>query len=39
MTLKKTLHTGLVDGVRARMTPAGRGRERILPAGSIRGLT
>ena len=39
MTLKNTLHTGLVDGVRARITPAGRGSARILAAGSIRGLT
>ena len=39
MTLKNTLQTGLVDGVRARMTPAGRGSDTILAAASTRGLT
>src|SRR6266702_4895702 len=39
MTLKKTLHTGLVDGVSARITPAGLGSETIFAAASIRGLT
>ncbi len=38
MTLKKTLHTGLVDGVSASTTPAGRGSETILLSGSARGL-
>ncbi len=39
MTLKNTLHTGFVDGVRARITPAGRGSETIFAAESTRGLT
>ena len=39
MTLKNTLHTGLVDGVSASTTPAGRGSDMILAAGSSRGLT
>jgi hypothetical protein len=38
-TLKNTVHTGFVDGVSARMTPAGRGTERIFAAGSVPGLT
>ena len=38
MTLKNTLHTGLVDGVSASTTPAGRGSDMILAAGSSRGL-
>src|SRR5260370_26140046 len=39
MILKYTLQTGLVDGVSARITPAGLGSETILAAGSTRGLT
>jgi len=39
MILKNTLHTGLVDGVSARITPAGLGIEMIFAAGSMRGLT
>ena len=37
--LKYTVATGLVDGVRARTTPAGRGISTILVAGSKRGVT
>jgi len=37
--LKNTEATGLVDGVRASTTPAGRGISRIFAAGSKRGVT
>ena len=37
--LKNTEATGLVEGVSARTTPAGRGISRILAAGSSRGVT
>ena len=36
--LKKTVATGLVTGISAKMTPAGRGSSTIFLAGSIRGL-
>ncbi len=35
-TLKKTVATGFVDGVRASTTPAGRGISTILAASSTR---
>ena len=34
-----TVATGLVDGVSASTTPAGRGTSTILAAGSSRGVT
>ena len=37
--LKNTVATGLVDGVSASTTPAGRGISTILAAGSTRGVT
>ena len=37
--LKYTEATGLVDGVRASTTPAGRGISTIFAAGSKRGVT
>src|SRR5580692_1542197 len=37
--LKNTVATGLVDGVRANTTPAGRGISTILASGSRRGVT
>ena len=38
-TLTNTVATGLVDGVSASTTPAGRGISTILAARSIRGVT
>ena len=37
--LKNTVATGLVDGVSASTTPAGRGTSTILAWASIRGVT
>ena len=37
--LKNTVATGLVDGVSAKTTPAGRGTSTIFAAGSNRGVT
>ena len=37
--LKNTVATGLVDGVRASTTPAGRGTSTIFASLSIRGVT
>ena len=37
--LKNTVATGLVDGVSARTTPAGRGISTIFASGSSRGVT
>ena len=37
--LKNTVATGLVDGVSASTTPAGRGISTIFAAGSKRGVT
>ena len=37
--LKNTVATGLVDGVSANTTPAGRGTSTIFVAGSNRGVT
>ena len=37
--LKNTVATGLVDGVSANTTPAGRGISTILASGSRRGVT
>ena len=39
MHLKNTVATGLVDGVRANTTPAGRGISTIFASGSSRGVT
>ena len=38
-TLNETVHTGFVDGTRAKITPAGLGTSTILRAGSRRQLT